>query len=465
MRFALVALLILPGFASAQAERYELGRRMKLFEAAWEAADEAGRKRAAAILPNATSQFLSFRLTSAARTLDDARFALRSATTPADERRLEALQLAVDSRLVRPGKSLKATVRPFYKVDGEFPKDATATVRLADGKAIPVALDHLPATIEVHVPAELENCDTRLTLEIRQGNLRIRHSIHVSVIDSARMLKLLGDSLEERDWVKPGSIEEASRNERIDAVRKLRDSIPETDVPAARSLAVVRNIEHEAEAGKNYFTIKRAGDRAISVPVDDKTRVACRVYVPPGLDPRNRVPVVVALHGMGGSENLWFEGYGAGRIVKECKDRGWILVAPRCELGFLGGPPPVLPILDKLAERYPLDPKRIFLVGHSMGAAQVVDLVQKHPGKFAGVAVLGGGGRMKKPEAFEGLPTFVGVGEGDFAKPAARSLAAALPKATTELRVYPDCEHLLVVRLALPAAFATFDKIAGLPSP
>lgn len=460
MRFALVALLILPGFASAQAERYELGRRMKLFETAWEAADEAGRKRAAAILPDATSQFLSFRLTSAARTLDDARFALRSAPTPANERRLEALQLAVDSRLVRPGKSLKATVRPFYKVDGEFPKDATATVRLADGKAIPVALDHLPATVEVPVPAELENCDTRLTLEIRHRNLRIRTAIGISVLDFTEP----GDE-RESDAIKPGSLEEASRNERLEAVRKLRDSIPETDVPAARSLAVVRNIEHEAEAGKNYFTIKRVGDRAVSVPVDDKTRVACRVYVPQGLDPRNRVPVVVALHGMGGSENLWFEGYGAGRIVKECKDRGWILVAPRCELGFLGGPPPVLPILDKLAERYPLDPKRIFLVGHSMGAAQVVDLVQKHPGKFAGVAVLGGGGRLKKSEAFEGLPTFVGVGEGDFAKPAAKSLAAALPKSTTELRIYPDCEHLLVVRLALPAAFATFDKMAGLPSP
>lgn len=460
MRFALVALLILPGFASAQAERYELGRRMKLFETAWEAADEAGRKRAAAILPDATSQFLSFRLTSAARTLDDARFALRAAPTPADERRLEALQLAVDSRLVRPGKPLKATVRPFYKVDGEFPKDATATVRLPDGKAIPVALDHLPATVEVPVPADLENCDTRLTLEIRHGNLRIRSAIGISVLDFTAP----GDD-RESDAIKPGSLEDASRNERLEAVRKLRDSIPETDVPAARSLAVVRNIEHEAEAGKNYFTIKRAGDRAVSVPVDDKSRVACRVYVPPGLDPRNRVPVVVALHGMGGSENLWFEGYGAGRIVKECKDRGWILVAPRCELGFLGGPPPVLGILDKLAERYPLDPKRIFLVGHSMGAAQVVDLVQKHPGKFAGIAVLGGGGRLKKPEAFEGLPTFVGVGEGDFAKPAAKSLATALPKATTELRIYPDCEHLLVVRLALPAAFATFDKMAGLPSP
>ena len=34
------------------------------------------------------------------------------------------------------------------------------------------------------------------------------------------------------------------------------------------------------------------------------------------------MPVVVALHGAGGSENLFFEGYGAGHIVTECRKRG-----------------------------------------------------------------------------------------------------------------------------------------------
>ena len=86
-----------------------------------------------------------------------------------------------------------------------------------------------------------------------------------------------------------------------------------------------------------------------------------RVFVPKGLDASKPVPVVFALHGAGGSENLFFEGYGAGRIVKECEQRGWVLVATRSGLGF-GTAPPLADVLEQLGTRYPLDAKRVFVV-------------------------------------------------------------------------------------------------------
>lgn len=155
---------------------------------------------------------------------------------------------------------------------------------------------------------------------------------------------------------------------------------------------------------------------------------------------------------------MFFESYGAGQIVKECQKRGWLLVSPR---SGLIGTPPVVAIIDKLAERYPIDRKRVFLVGHSLGAGQAIDLVQRHPDTFAAVAVLGGGGRVRQKERFQRLPVFVGVGTADFALRSSRNLVKTLTDAgaaSVTAKEYPDLEHLVIVREALPDLFRMFDS-------
>jgi len=215
---------------------------------------------------------------------------------------------------------------------------------------------------------------------------------------------------------------------------------------------------------KPFFNADRAGQFWLTVPTG-KARTACRLFVPEGLSAKKSVPLVIALHGAGGSENLFFEGYGAGHIVKLCEKRGWLLVAPRLGLSFVGGPVPLGEIVDKLAERYPIDPKAVFVVGHSMGASATIAAAQKYPGRFAAVAALGGGGRLQAntAQAFAELPTFVGVGSADFALTGARSLNKALVEAGAKKRTfkeYDGVEHLLIVREALGDVFALFDKAA-----
>ena len=114
------------------------------------------------------------------------------------------------------------------------------------------------------------------------------------------------------------------------------------------------------------------------------------------------------------------------------------------------------------AKRYPIDPKRVYLVGHSMGAGHAVQLAQQDPGRYAAVAALGGGGRITKPDALKSVPFFVGCGKLDAALPKAQALHKALEEAgcPVTFKEYDDVEHLLVVREAAADVFKFFDQAA-----
>jgi alpha-beta hydrolase superfamily lysophospholipase len=77
---------------------------------------------------------------------------------------------------------------------------------------------------------------------------------------------------------------------------------------------------------------------------------------------------------------------------------------------------------------------------------------------------MGGGGRIRDAKAFATLPTFIGIGDKDFTLGGAKSLHQTLQKTgATNVRYkeYPDIEHLVIVREALPDAFAMFDEIVS----
>lgn len=170
-----------------------------------------------------------------------------------------------------------------------------------------------------------------------------------------------------------------------------------------------------------------------------------------------KVPLAIALHGMGGSENLFFECHGAGKIRRLCEERGWLLVAPRSSL--LGGFP-VVEILGEVSRLYPVDPERVVLVGHSMGAQQVLTSASVDPQRFAAAAALGGGWQPRSETALLDLPLFIGVGSDDFARGGVERLHLRLQGAgakRTTFRLYPDVEHLAIVQLALDDVFAFFD--------
>jgi predicted peptidase len=170
------------------------------------------------------------------------------------------------------------------------------------------------------------------------------------------------------------------------------------------------------------------------------------------------LPLVIALHGAGGSENMFFETYGAGAIAKLCEQRGWLLVSPR---GTGMKPERVAELIDAMDKLYPVDRARVFVVGHSMGGGQTAAAANLTPEKFAAVAVLGGGGAVRNTtDDFKKLPFFIGIGTEDFALRGAKTLNEGLQKAevkTINYREYADIEHLTIVQVALRDVFAFFD--------
>ena len=473
MRFlsAVALAMLLAGTARAQppaaaempALRYELGQRLKRFEAAWEKQEnEAPRKRALPHVEKLTQQFFAFQFGEAGRGLDRAGFALLTDEEPGTTRQWAWSLYAVPETRVVDGKvkELTVTIKQLYTVKGDVPKSLEVQLWFTDKQITTIKPQKFPHTVRVPLPplGDFKGLDRKLYFMVEAGK-ELRHcTIGISqVADLDARLEAMKKATVA--FEKVDTIEKATARDRAELLADLTSgTVPETDLPAAELLA---NAEKMLD-GKPAYGADKVGQFWLSVPTSAKGATAARVYVPRGLDANKPVPVVVALHGMGGSENLFFEGYGAGRIVKECRDRGWLLVAPRGGLG-LGGPPPVPALLEQLAKRYPIDPKRVFIVGHSMGAMQSVDLVQKNPGRFAALAALGGGGTVRDAKAFADLPVFVGVGDTDgIALGMTRGLNKALGGAKKlTYKEYPNIEHMVIVREALPDVFELFDKAAG----
>lgn len=484
-QFALLIVLALAPSGVAQSERYELGARLKAFEAEWEKqTDKDARKRALKDLPQVTTQFFSFQYGKAAQTLDEARFALLSDQPPSDGARwATSLYPDVKERLVK-GKEVEVVVKQFYSVKAEKPKGTSVRAGF-DGKTWTTAdIEKLSVKLTVPLPEGVEwPADLTLTVEVvAEGKPLAKRTVGVSKLD--RMSQILIPLLEKQlANDKAVTLETETIRGWLSLLRGLEDGpIPESDVPAAAVYmrCPTSHLSEDAWArlenrpARRYcrgfqesisFTPDRPGDHLISIPTGEKGKIVtpCRLFVPEKLDPKKPVTLVVAMHGAGGSENMFFESYGAGHIVKLCKERGWLLVSPRAGLGFgLTPAPPVGNIVDELAKRYPVDAKRVFILGHSMGSSMAFDAVQKYPGKFAAVACLGGGGKVRQPEVFAELPVFIGVGDQDFALKTAKGLNTALETAKAKkvtYKEYPDVEHLVIVREALGDVFDLFDKV------
>lgn len=179
--------------------------------------------------------------------------------------------------------------------------------------------------------------------------------------------------------------------------------------------------------------------------------IPCRYFAPASL--KGSPPLLIALHGAGGDEAMFMDGYGAG-ILKELAARhGMLVVTPRTEL-LIGNAEALTEVIEAIGYDYEFDRSRVYLLGHSLGAMASGGLSSQKPGQIAAAVLIAGNGRFspgRKPP-----PTLVLAGELDPLMKVA-DVEAGVAKAKEagqpiELRVIKGRGHSLLVGEELPRA-------------
>jgi predicted peptidase len=119
-------------------------------------------------------------------------------------------------------------------------------------------------------------------------------------------------------------------------------------------------------------------------------------YLPEGYDrEKKRWPLILYLHGksLRGNDVHMLKDYGLAALLEKGLSISFIVVSPQCpgDKMWINEEDELLALLDHVSSSYPVDPKRIYLTGHSMGARGTWFLASRYPEKFAAIVPMADG--------------------------------------------------------------------------
>ena len=199
----------------------------------------------------------------------------------------------------------------------------------------------------------------------------------------------------------------------------------------------------------------------------DGTVVKYRWSAPAKLEAGKTYPLVLFLHGSGerGDDNTAQLKHGVHAILAGTAkiDQPVFLIAPQCpkdrwwtpvdmekmSLSAAGQPNPlleaVIALVNETTATQPVDPRRFYLTGISMGGFATWDLLGRMPDKIAAAVPICGGGDPSQAAKFKDVPIWAFHGEADPAVPvkSTRDMVSALEAAGGKPKVtyYPDVQH------------------------
>ncbi len=282
--------------------------------------------------------------------------------------------------MVEPGSEVVVTLSPLYRVPpAEGARLSAAAFLVPAGNqgapqslSSPVAID--PASLPLRIAAKVpETAAGDYRVEVRlsvDGPSPVSVKpvpIHVEALAAAvqqlhgRVKKLTkgnGSALLSAEY-------SLTLYDRADA-----GEVDPTRVKWRAEFAAANAILDDLDAGRDPFAHRRGDMRKAYRSDVDQTLQPYRLFLPESYDGSKPVPLVVALHGMGGDENSMFDSYG-GTLKREAARVGFAVVCPKGRdtasmyRGAAGQD--VMDVLAEVRRDYKIDPRRIYLMGHSMG--------------------------------------------------------------------------------------------------
>jgi poly(3-hydroxybutyrate) depolymerase len=273
-----------------------------------------------------------------------------------------------------------------------------------------------------------------------------------------------------------------------DYIRKINRGVVELGAfNVTAELAAAEKIASEAKGGKNPFTGRTGGFERHYLLEAAGEIMPYRVYVPTSYNASRPYPLIVALHGLGGTEDSMMEAY-AKVVPTLAEQRGYIVAAPlgfRVD-GFYGfslstdanpgdrrrvelSEQDVMEVLKRMRSDYKIDDSRIYLMGHSMGAIGTWSIAAKHPTIWAALAPFSGLGNTATMEMMRHIPQIVVHGDADPTVPvtASRAMVGEMKRLGVD-HVYIEVQggnHIDMVAPNMSKVFDFFDQKRKTPPP
>lgn len=185
-----------------------------------------------------------------------------------------------------------------------------------------------------------------------------------------------------------------------------------------------RHLDEGMTKGSYAGKITGAFEKAVS-----KQGLNFQIFGDPKWDATQRYPLVIWLHGSGqsGSDNQAQMG-GPTKLFTDVEHQSanpCFMIAPQCPDAETGWNKQVadnlMALIADLSGNLPIDLKRLYLTGSSMGGFGTWSLCAKYPNVFAAGVPLCGGGDPKKAEVLKSVPMWVFHGDQDPMVPVERS--------------------------------------------
>jgi poly(3-hydroxybutyrate) depolymerase len=322
----------------------------------------------------------------------------------------------------------RPVVRPGAPTDpGEVVKD------LGSFDGVPRDLRESPFPLELDVH-DIADGAYLLTVEVgpspgqsdgRLGSASLNIALHKGLDDTVARLEK--DAARAPETVRGDILFPVDRMRNVNRGRlEARTFDLEKDLAAAEAVAA------GTVGGKDPFAGRTGDIKRHYLLTAANEVIPYRMYVPTTYTASKPSPLIVALHGLGGTEDSFFDGY-ERRLPLLAEQHGYIVAAPlgyRVD-GFYGwgvGTPPsdpatrrtwdlseqdVMQVLQRVRQMYKIDESRIYLLGHSMGAIGTWKIAPKYPDLWAAIAPVSGQGAPETLDRIRAVPEIIVHGDND----------------------------------------------------